>query len=104
MRISDWSSDVCSSDLREERAPKPAESAPRERLRVEGGINLLLLAGIVGAVLMSGAWHPGIGFEIYHVEIELQNLLRDLLLIAIAFLSLKQIGRASCREGVCQQA
>src|SRR3546814_9455409 len=34
MRISDWSSDVCSSDLSPEAAPQPeADSAPREAVR-----------------------------------------------------------------------
>ena len=29
------------------------------RLGVQGGFNFLLLAGVVGAVLMSGMWKPG---------------------------------------------
>src|SRR3546814_16928441 len=87
---------------REETMPKAA--GPHEKLRIEGGVNILLLAGVVAAVLMSGAWKPGIDFSIYHVEIELQNVVRDLLLIMIAFLSLwltatesRQIGRAARR-------
>jgi Na+/H+ antiporter NhaD/arsenite permease-like protein len=36
---------------------------------------------------MSGVWKPGISFEIYHVEIGLQNLARDVLLLLIAALS-----------------
>ena len=55
-----------------------------ETLGIEGSVNILLLVGIVGAVLLSGLWRPGITFEVFHVPVELQNLARDLLLILIA--------------------
>lgn len=58
-----------------------------EPIHVEGWHNFLLLAGVVGSVLMSGLWRPGITFEIYHVEVELQNLVRDLLLLLLAGIS-----------------
>ena len=58
-------------------------------LRLEGKINILLLAGVIGAVLMSGIWKSGIEFNVYHVHVEFQNILRDLLLVGIALLSLK---------------
>ena len=67
--------------------PPPA-AADEGRLGLEGKVNILLLAGIVGAVLMSGVWHPGVTVTVYHVELELQNLIRDLLLITFAVLSL----------------
>jgi Na+/H+ antiporter NhaD/arsenite permease-like protein len=50
------------------------------------------------AVLMSGIWKPGITFTINHIEIELQNVLRDILLLTIAWVSWK-ITRADIREG-----
>ena len=58
------------------------------KLGLEGSINILLLGGIVGGVLLSGVWQPGIQFAVYHVEVELQNLIRDGLLVSIAVLSL----------------
>ncbi len=58
------------------------------KLGLEGGINILLLGGVVGAVLLSGIWKPGISFEIYHVHVELQNITREILLLGIAGLSL----------------
>ncbi len=76
---------------REDSAAAPAEEsdgAPQEPLGLEGAVNLLLLAGVVGAVLMSGIWTPDVEFVIYHVHVELQNLVRDLLLIGVAGLSL----------------
>jgi len=68
---------------------RPVAPAPKRRFEVEGLVNVVLLAPIVGAVLMSGVWEPGISFTIYHNEIPLQNLARDVLLIAIALLSLR---------------
>jgi len=65
------------------------------KLRLEGSVNILLLAGIVGAVLLSGIWKPGLSFEIYHVPLELQNIVRDVLLIVIAIASLKLTQDAS---------
>ena len=38
-------------------------------------------------MLISGIWRPGIGFTVYHVDLELQNILRDLALLAIAGVS-----------------
>jgi Na+/H+ antiporter NhaD/arsenite permease-like protein len=73
--------------LRREAAspPPPADGEPR--FRVEGRINLLLLLGVILSVLMSGVWRPGIGVAIYHVRVELQGVLRDVLLLSIAALS-----------------
>jgi len=68
---------------------KRPDPTPDTTMGLEGGVNILLLGGIVGAVLLSGLWKPGIVFNVYHVEVELQNLVRDVLLIGVALLSLK---------------
>ena len=67
----------------------PAVEAGGEKLGLEGKFNIILLVGIVGAVLMSGVWRPGVEFNVYHVHIELQNLSRDVLLLLIAYISWK---------------
>ena len=78
--------------------PVPPESAGSdEKLGIEGGINLLLLLGIVAAVLLSGMFKLGEFINIYNVSIEGQNLLRDLALLGIAGLSLKLTSH-ECRE------
>lgn len=75
--------------------PKPEEGG--DLIRLEGKVNLLLLAGVVASVLMSGVWKPGVSFEIYHVHVELQNIVRDVLLILIALGSLV-LTRKATRE------
>lgn len=74
---------------RQESQAVQTERPKRETLTIEGFPNFVLLAGIVGAVLMSGIWRPGIAVTIYHVPLEGQGLVRDALLVLITFLSLK---------------
>lgn len=79
---------------RKEGRPK-RDPTPETPVRIEGGVNIILLAGIVGVVLASGTWNPGIRFEVSGVTLELQNVLRDLSLVAICFLSLRLTSRKS---------
>ena len=58
-----------------------------EKLGLEGSFNLLLLAGVVGGVLLSGFWKPGISFSVYYVDVELQNIVRDILLLGLTYAS-----------------
>ncbi|NQY82253.1 MAG: sodium:proton antiporter [Alphaproteobacteria bacterium] len=62
-------------------------------LELQGRHNLLLLAGVVGAVLLSGSWDSGVNFTIYHVDITLQALARDVLLLLLAGSSLLLTGQ-----------
>ncbi len=81
----------------EDYPPKP-DPTPDSRLRIVGWINVALLGAIVVAVLMSGVWKPGISWTVNHIEIELQNVVRDILLLVIAWISWK-ITRSDIREG-----
>ena len=72
---------------RETGRPAEEDEGDGEALGVTGTVNFLLLAGVVAAVLMSGVWRPGISFDVFHVTVELQNLFRDLSLLAIAWVS-----------------
>ena len=69
--------------------PESPDAGQDGKLRLEGTANLLLLAGVVGGVLMSGMWKPEGGVTIYHVHMELQNIARDVLLLILAAVSLK---------------
>jgi Na+/H+ antiporter NhaD/arsenite permease-like protein len=69
--------------------PESPDAGQDGKLRLEGTHNLLLLGGVVGGVLMSGMWKPEGGVTVYHVHIELQNIVRDVLLLILAGVSLK---------------
>ena len=68
-----------------------------KKLGLEGSFNLVLLAGVLGGVLLSGFWKPGIHYEIFHVHIELQNLIRDGILLGLTYISWKMTAQ-SIRE------
>jgi Na+/H+ antiporter NhaD/arsenite permease-like protein len=57
-------------------------------LKISGSVNFLLIAGIVGAILISAMWKPGVRFDVYGTVLELQNLVRDGVLVLLAILSL----------------
>jgi Na+/H+ antiporter NhaD/arsenite permease-like protein len=59
-----------------------------EPVRVHGIVNLLLLAIVVGAVIVSAMWSPGIALTIYGTPLALQDLVRDGVLILTAVASL----------------
>ncbi len=80
---------------RETGRPAAEDEGDGESLGVTGKVNFLLLAGVVAAVLMSGVWRPGVSFDVFHVTVELQNLCRDLALLAIAYLSWVVTDRAN---------
>lgn len=61
--------------------------APRP-FKLFGGINLVLMALIIAAILLSAQWRPGIAIPFPGGEIALQNLCRDVALLLIAGLSL----------------
>ena len=68
-------------------AYKPESNDDNEKLGLEGSFNLLLLGGVIFGVLLSGFWKPGINFEVYHVHLELQNIVRDILLLTLTCIS-----------------
>ena len=83
---------------RDEQKPPRLDPTPDSPIRIEGGINLALLVFVIGAVLLSGFWRPGIAFELLGSRLELQSITRDVLLLVIALLSLRLTPR-SARHG-----
>ena len=73
---------------REEAQPHIVDPTPESRIRLRGLVNLPLLGGVIAAILMSGIWKPGIEFTIQGVHLELQNLLRDAIILVLALVSL----------------
>ena len=74
--------------VREEGQPKIKDPTPDSTVRLLGLINLPLLAGVIAAILVSGTWKPGVAFTVAGVPVEWQNLLRDIVILALAVLSL----------------
>ena len=69
---------------------RPADPTPDDRrFGFDGGVNFLLLAGVVGLVLMSGLWKSDVAFNIAGTEVGLPGIVRDLGLIAITVASLQ---------------
>ena len=63
-------------------------SGEKIKLGIEGTINLVFIAGVIGAVLISGFWKPHISFDVYHgVHLELQNIARDFMLLGLTYAS-----------------
>lgn len=58
----------------------------KEPLGIEGGFNLLLLAGVVGAVLFSGIYKLG-EFTVYGVHMTPESVIRDVTLLVLSWLS-----------------
>ena len=60
----------------------------KEPFGVEGKINFALLGVIIGAVLMAGVWDSGMEFTVLGVHLTGQGVLRDVIFLAAAGLSL----------------
>jgi len=68
---------------------EPPAAASATPIRVRGHFNIVLIALIIAAILLSATWKPGIEFDIYGTHVELQNILRDIALVIIALVSLR---------------
>ncbi len=67
----------------------PQDPTPDDhRLGLDGAINFLPLLGVVALVLLSGTWKPGISVSVLGHAVGLEQLLRDVGLLAMTALSL----------------
>jgi Na+/H+ antiporter NhaD/arsenite permease-like protein len=73
---------------KDRRAAPVGEVAVRAGIGVRGIINVPLLAVIIGAVIVSALWRPGVTFTVYGTALPLQDLARDAVLILTALVSL----------------
>jgi Na+/H+ antiporter NhaD/arsenite permease-like protein len=60
----------------------------------DGKANFILLFGIMGLVLMSGIWKPGVNFNVFGTEVGLQGIVREMGLLAVIALSLKSTAKS----------
>src|SRR3546814_17123637 len=105
MRISDWSSDVCSSDLHADGVQQVGVGGDVHRLHVgEGGQHHLHLGRLEYAGIV-------LHVAVVHLDVRLGEEAEDLaqqVALAVGEVAIPvlhvvgQIGRASCRERVCQ--
>jgi Na+/H+ antiporter NhaD/arsenite permease-like protein len=73
-------------DRREEKPPTAGTAAMK--LRVSGQVNIGLIGIAILAIVASGFWRPGIGFDLLGTRIELQNLIRELIMVFVGLASL----------------
>lgn len=66
---------------------KPDPTPGDESLRLSGGLNIVLLGVIIGAILLSASTSLGT-VHILGVDAEIENILRDLVMVAVTFVSL----------------
>lgn len=72
---------------REDKTAAPVEEGSG-RIELRGLQNVPLLIAIIGAILLSALWKPGIVFDVYGTRVELQWIVRDVLLVLVALISL----------------
>src|SRR3546814_13394783 len=120
MRISDWSSDVCSSDLsvagfdfadaaeqlvgigRRQRLDLPQLTGDRTRAHACLGDLLLRLVELFADLVEHVAEFAEFGFDRTEHAPDLAGSLFDRQCAKAHLQAVEQIGRASCRESVCQ--
>lgn len=74
---------------RERKDARPVrDPTPDAPLGIRGIENFALLGVVIAAILMSAYWKPGISFHIGGVTIELKNVIRDILFVAAALVSI----------------
>jgi Na+/H+ antiporter NhaD/arsenite permease-like protein len=73
---------------RREKCPPPAGTAAI-KLQAGGLVNLWLIGVAILAIVASGFWRPEIGFEVLGTRMELQNLIREAVMGAVALASLR---------------
>lgn len=65
------------------------DPTPPSPLAIDGKFNFVLLAGVIGMILLSASWKPGLNADVAGGTLALQNVLRDVALLGLAWLSLK---------------
>jgi len=74
---------------KEEGLPHKKDPTPdTESIGLRGKQNIPLIFCIIGAILMSAYWKPGIAFNVFGTHVELQSIVRDLILLAVAGVSM----------------
>ena len=73
---------------KDRRVTMVGESGQPMNLGISGGVNLVLIAGIIAVILASALWKPAVSFDVYGTQVGLHDVARDAALVLIAILSL----------------
>jgi Na+/H+ antiporter NhaD/arsenite permease-like protein len=65
------------------------DPTPLSGVALRGLVNVPLIGIIIGAILLSAIWKPHISFDIFGTSVALQNIVRDVVLVVAALISLK---------------
>lgn len=73
---------------REAGVVRPPPPSGRAWPRLEGGLNLLPLAGVIGAVLLQAEWKSGLVVSVFGVAVAVETLVAEASMLVLAALSL----------------
>ncbi|MEW6766430.1 MAG: sodium:proton antiporter [Pseudomonadota bacterium] len=73
---------------REGNFPRRQDPTPDKPLRLHGKVNIVLIAIVIAAILMSAQWKPGVSFLIAGAELQIQDLARDVIFVMVTIWSL----------------
>lgn len=69
------------------------DPTPDTPVRIKGLESLFFIAIIIGAVLLRAEWKPGIAYKLLGVELQIQDIVSNLIMLAAALGSLKLISQ-----------
>lgn len=72
--------------FRKEQIAKPTESTT---IVILGKQNFFIILGVLFGIILSGVWIPGISWDVFGVDVHIENVLRDLFFIVLTIISLK---------------
>jgi len=65
------------------------DPTPDTAISISGYANMVLIGVVIAAVLISANWKPGTAFTLAGIPLEGQDLVRDVVMIVVTYLSLK---------------
>ncbi|MCA0425606.1 MAG: sodium:proton antiporter [Proteobacteria bacterium] len=68
--------------------PPLKDKTPERGIKLYGLVNVPLLLGVIGAILMSAMWKSGVKISLPGADIPLEGLARDLIMLGLVWLSL----------------
>ena len=67
----------------------PESPVLKEKIALDGTVNLLFILGVIFFVLLSGIWEPYYSINFMNTHLEIQNIIRDFSLLLLTYFSIK---------------